>query len=112
MSTLWQDLRYAARALAKSPGFTLAAVLGLSLGIGLNTVMFRIVDSLLLAPLPYPHAERLLLAQVVQKSSREPWGTAAPDFRAFREQNRSFAFLASYFTRPFNLTGKGEEPER
>ena len=112
MSSFLQDLRYAARTLAKSPGFTVAAVLGLSIGIGLNTVMFSIVDAVLLKPLPYPGAERLLTAQVVQKPSQQPWGTAVPDFRVFRERNRSFAFLASYYTRPFNLTGKGEEPER
>lgn len=112
MNSLLQDLRYAIRTLAKSPAFALAAVLGLSIGIGLNTVMFSVVDSVLLRPLPYARAERLLVAQVVQKPSRQPWGTAPPDFRELRSGNRSFAFLASFYSRPTNLTGKGEEPER
>jgi putative ABC transport system permease protein len=112
MTGLLQDLRYALRTFAKSPGFTAAAVLGLSLGIGLNTVMFCIVDSVLLRSLPYPHDEQLLSAQTVQKGSGETWATSPPDFRALREQNRTFASLASYFTRPLNLTAAGLEPER
>ncbi len=106
MQSLLQDLRYATRVLAKSPGFTLAAIAGLTLGIGMNTIMFSVVDSLLLRPLPYADADRLLMAQCVQKPS-QPWGTAAPDFRELRERNRSFSGLAAYYTWPKNVTGTG-----
>ena len=57
---LHQDSRYAIRALARSPGFTLIAVLTLALAIGLSTAIFSVVDSVLLRPLPFPHADRLI----------------------------------------------------
>ena len=60
MHTVWQDLRYAFRALAKNPGFTAVAVLTLALGIGASTAVFSAVNPILFASLPYPHANRIL----------------------------------------------------
>ena len=59
MTSLRQDLRYAVRALRRTPGFTLAAILTLALGIGATTTIFTVVNGVLLRPLPYPHADRI-----------------------------------------------------
>jgi hypothetical protein len=60
VNRLWQDLRYAVRMLAKAPAFTAVAILTLALGIGANTALFSVINSVLLAPLPFPQADRLM----------------------------------------------------
>jgi putative ABC transport system permease protein len=111
MTGIVQDLRYAVRGLRRNPGFTAVAVLTLTLGIGANTAMFTVVNTVLLRPLPYHEPSQLVSVQTVDAVRRRPGTTAPPDFYAFRAQNRSLEQLAAYYERPYNLTGD-RDPER
>jgi putative ABC transport system permease protein len=110
MSTLLQDLRYAARSLRKSPGFAAIAVLTLALGIGANTAIFSVISSVLLQPLPYGDTDRVV---AVWNSFRdnEQSSLSAPELVDYREGIRSFEELAAYRQTAVNLTGEAE-PER
>jgi len=106
------DLRYALRMLAKNPAFTFVALLTLALGIGANTAIFSLVNSILLRPLPYRESEQLVrMIQASPKLGLSTWGLSQADFAAYREQNRSFESLAIFSAGGINLTGDGE-PER
>jgi predicted permease len=107
MSALLQDVRYALRMLAKSPGFTVIAVLTLALGIGANTALFSVVNGVLLNPLPYPHPERLVA--LAERFPPFPEASIAyPNFLDWARMNRTFELLAAYRHSNFNLTGRGD----
>ena len=97
MTTLWQDLRYGARMLAKNPGFTLIAVLTLALGIGANTAIFSVVYGVLLKPLPYKDAERIVVANI-----------SPPDFRDLKAASQSFDWTALWASNLYNVSFGGE----
>jgi len=113
---LGQDARYALRMLRKSPGFTMIAIITLALGIGANTAIFSVLDSVLLKPLPYPHAEQLVSVELspmaLDPSLR---GMAPEDYFVFREQSSTFKDIGIYAEtdsdRDVNVTGFAE-PER
>jgi predicted permease len=113
MNSLLQDVRYGIRVLAKNPGFTSIAVLTLALGIGANTAIFSVVNSVLLRPLPYQHPENLVQISNTYLPAWPQLGLSPGDFQDWRQQVRSFSGMAAYVdvAQGFNLTGAGE-PER
>ncbi|HEX6940046.1 MAG TPA: ABC transporter permease, partial [Longimicrobiales bacterium] len=107
-----RDLRYAVRTLLKSPGFTAIAVLTLALGIGASTVMFTLVDSVLLRPLPYADPDRLVMLWERPPSDPDEDNLISPaNFVAWEAQARSFEALAAFSDFTVNLTGDGEPEE-
>ncbi len=110
MGSFAQDIRYGVRLLAKRPGFTFIAVLALALGIGANSAIFSVVNTLLLRPLPFKDSDRLVWFYEIQpKLDRAPFSPA--DFLDFQAQNSSFEELTSFRSMSFSLTG-GDQPER
>ncbi len=96
METLVQDLRYALRNLLRQPGFAVSAILTLALGIGATTAIFSVVNAVVLRPLPYDDADRVIaMANFYTRSGVRSTSISAPDFRDWREQNRSFDVLAN-----------------
>jgi putative ABC transport system permease protein len=109
METLLQDVRYGVRLLVKQPSFMAIAVIALGLGIGANTAIFSVVNSVLLRPLPYAEPSRLV--NVFQSSLQRGVNRGAfsyPDFVDVRDQNQVFEGVASYHDSDFILTGSGE----
>ena len=110
MHTLVNDIRYGIRGLVKRPGFTLVAVITLALGIGACTAVFSIVDAVLLRPLPYPDADRIVRLREVSPSGNE-WAFAEPNFLDVRSRNHTLDAVAQYTGQLSTITG-GAEPVR
>jgi predicted permease len=110
IENLWDDLHYAIRILVNSPGFTVVIVLTLALSIGANSAIFSVIDGVLLRPLPYPEANRIVRvffhSATYNKFPLNPF-----DFRDFRARNRSFDSLAGFTRGDLQLSGAGR-PER
>ncbi len=109
---LVQDIRYAVRRLIKNPGFTTATVLTLALGIGANTAIFSLVKGVVLNPLPYPDADRLVRVQHSAPGVGYPeLNISRPTYRHYRDRNHTLENIGVYRRRVYNLTGEGA-PER
>ena len=106
MESLLQDIRYAIRTLARSPGFTAVAVLTLALGIGANSAVFTLVDALLLRPLPHltQPDELLLIGRTVDNEGFDTFSYL--DYSDLRDQSRTLAGVAAYFATPFHVSGR------
>ena len=113
METLIQDVRYGVRMMRKRPGFTAVVVLTLALGIGANTAIFSVVNAVLLRPLPYRNAERLVWVAGNIRGGTNRASVSPPDYVDYRAQNTVFEEFATSTSVPnaVNLTGAGE-PER
>src|ERR1700677_4623722 len=108
METLFQNLRFTLRQLIKSPVFTLTAVLTLALGIGANTAIFTVVYGTLLAPMPYPQPNQLVMVWSKIQGDRNV--IAAGDFTDWQNQNTVFSSLCAFTGGSFNLASK-DQPE-
>ena len=107
MLTLWQDVRYGLRVLAKNPGFAMAAILTLALGIGATTAIFSVVYAALLQPLPFPQPGRIVRVwEVSDKGSHN--NVSDPNFEDLRDGARSFASFAQYTASITTVTGGHE----
>jgi putative ABC transport system permease protein len=105
-----QDIRYALRSLKKTPGFSIAAIATLALGIGANTAIFSLVSAVLLRPLPFPEADRLMLVwDDMRARGGPPNSEASPaDYAAWKQRSHSFTGMAAIAVTTYNLTGSGE----
>jgi putative ABC transport system permease protein len=109
MTILWQDLRFAARTLLRTPGFTAVALATLALGIGVNTAMFGVAHAVLWRSLPYPHAERLVIAgEVDAKKPDSFWGTSYLSFLDWKTRSHAFERLAAVMNTNLVLREKAE----
>lgn len=112
MPMLPQEIRHAARSLARSPAFSIAAVLSLALGIGANTAIFSVVNGVLLRPAPFVEADRLAIIWQTDRSSgssHEP--SSVPDFRDMRERTQHFERLAAFSPVEVNVTSGTAEKD-
>jgi putative ABC transport system permease protein len=103
METLLQDLRYVARTLRRSPGFTIAAALTLALGIGANVAVYAVLDAVVLRPLPFHDPERIVAVEYAGEAS-----SSAARLDRLAAEARSYAHLGAYSGWDFALTGSGE----
>jgi len=112
MQKLRFDLRVVLRQLAKSPGFTMAAVLMLALGIGATTAMFSIVEAVLLRPLPFPDSERIMTMsdrlEGVNVAGNNEVGVTAPDIKAYARDTHGFSASGGYQPTGWEFSGNGE----
>ena len=113
MNAFLQDLRYAARQLLRSPGFTIPAVLTLALGIGANTAIFSVVDGVLLRRAPFDDMDRLTMVWETDRASgtnHEP--ASVPDYLDFVRETKQFEMLAAFTATEASLTSDGSDPSR
>ncbi len=108
MGTMWQDIRYGARMLTRSPGFTTVVVLVLALGIGANTAIFALTYGVLMSPLPFDDPKRLVLVRNQSKKSGTEFICSGPEYLDWVERNIVFEGLSAMDGDRFSLTGAGD----
>ena len=109
MEAFWRDIRFGARALVKSPGFALIALITLSVGIGANTAFYRMTDRNVLNPIPWEDPASIVSLSEFDRRRADTWrGVSSAKFPEWREQTRSFEGLAAARWSAFNLTDRDE----
>jgi len=103
MERVFQDLRYAARTLRKSAGFSLVVLAALALGIGATTAIFTVVNSVLLEPLPFPHPDRLVALREVRRDGHINPSVQTQNLLDWRARNQSFEYVAAHQQLPINI---------
>ena len=111
MDSFLSDLHLGMRMLLKAPAFTTVSVLALALGIGANAGMFSVAGTVLLRPLAYRDADRLMWIETIERDTRAPYGFSPPDFYRVRETSRTFSGVAALYRKRVNVTG-AQEPQR
>ena len=113
MSSLLSDLRHAFRVLTSNPSFTTIAVAALALGMGANTAIFSVVNAVLLAPLPYPHSERIMRIARSYKDDTVGPSVSIPKFMTWKKANQTFQAMSLYdFSGPGLNLGSGDHPQQ
>jgi len=110
VEAVWRDLKFVARSLAKTPGFTIVAIVVIAVGIGVNTAVFSVINTVLLKPLIFPHPEELAMVMNTSPRGSNPWANV-PKFALYLQQNRTFSKVAAFDNggAGLNLTG-GDHP--
>jgi predicted permease len=111
LEALWQDVRYAFRALVNNPGFTIVAIVALALGIGANTTIYTVVGSALAFNMGVNHIERLVVITATDASRRDPFSKSYADYLDFRGEVKSIQSLAAYRFVPVNVSDSNGLPE-
>jgi predicted permease len=109
LEELMQDLRYGVRVFRTSPGFAVVAVLTLALGIGANTAIFSVVNAVLLSPLPYANAHRLMMVkELLPNMTAEPFNVSGPDIAEIQKLNHVFEGVGGFRVWTYEFSGRGE----
>ncbi len=112
VETLLQDIRYAARIFRRNPLFAFIIIFTLALAIGVNTAIFSLLNAVLLRPLPYPNADRLIMVWEDNSNFGFPRNhTSPPTYKDWKDRNQTFEQMAAVRNRTFNLTGSGDPDE-
>src|ERR1051325_7216534 len=113
MDALWKNLVYSTRMLLKRPSLTAVAIIASGLGIGVNTAIFSVVNTVLLKPLPYERPQELVMLATEQRNQAlDGRGTfSVPDLLAVQQSSKTLAYVATY-QRSGTMTTEGGDPER
>src|SRR5215471_465446 len=107
LEAIWQDLKFGLRQLRASPGFSFVALVSLALGIGANAMIFSLISTVLLRPLPIDHPERVFAVHEIRQQNSDPQSLSYPNYKDLRGRNQVMASLAVYRFAPASFSHNG-----